>query len=97
MAAESFSGNPYTETYLEDGSFYRTFSSHVPEDELIWHRDKHNRKIVILDSSEWKLQLENELPMVLVENSTVEIPAYHYHRLIKGHGDLVLHIYEDKE
>lgn len=94
---ESFFGNPYTETHLEDGSFYRTFDSCVPEDELIWHRDKHDRKIVIRDSNDWKLQLENELPIVLVKNSTVEIPAYLYHRLIKGQGDLVLQIYEDKQ
>lgn len=92
----NFSGNPYTDDKLEDGSFYRTFDKFVSEDELIWHRDKLDRKVKVIHGNGWKLQFEDGLPIVLLKDSIIKIPAYYYHRLIKGQGDLVLRIFEER-
>lgn len=92
----NFFGNkkPYSETHLRNGSFRRTFKEDVSENDLVWHMDKRNRKVVVIDNLDWKIQFENELPKILAKNSAIEIPAYCYHRVIKGQGVLVLHIFE---
>ena len=54
--AETSSGNPYTDRGDE-----RIFSEDVEDAELIWHRDKYNREITILEGVDWQLQLDNEL------------------------------------
>jgi hypothetical protein len=36
--------------------------------------------------------MDNEFPITLKEGKTYKIPAYLYHRVIKGKGDLVVAI-----
>lgn len=79
--------NPYV-----DNEDIRTFSESVDEMELIWHRDRADRKITILEGRDWKLQMDNKLPIQLIENHTYDIPKMTYHRIIKGIGNLVLRI-----
>lgn len=88
-----FVDKPYHEKKIK-GGFIRIFDEHVKEDSLIWHRDKLDRKIQVLKSEGWKIQLDNELPIELKENETYEITAMEYHRLIKGVGPLKLKIQE---
>ena len=45
-------------------------------------------KIREIESSGWKLQMDNELPVLLDEGTTYNIPAYEFHRVIKGSGTL---------
>ena len=52
--------NPYI-----DNDDIRTFSESVDEMELIWHRDREDRKITIIEGRDWKLQMDNELPVSL--------------------------------
>ena len=86
---------PYTETeHTKHGTFIRyvvrTFSEDVNEEELIWHRDRQNRTLHILSGSEWKIQLEDNLPLDLEIGKEYYIPKETYHRVIKGIGDLVV-------
>ena len=83
---------PYTNVYNSDGSFTRVFNENVDENELVWHRDKRDRKIEVISGTEWKIQFDNELPVDI--NTVTKIPCMVYHRLIKGEGNLVLEIHE---
>jgi hypothetical protein len=85
--------NPYSDIQ-EEGHFLREFEDDVQEEELIWHRDKHTRDVMVLEGSGWKLQLDNMLPVELKREKIYTIPMMEYHRLIKGTGKLVVKIWE---
>lgn len=75
--------------YQEEGQV-RTFSEDVQEFELVWHRDKEDRVVKPLHKTDWKFQLDNDIPRV-IENE-IFIPRETYHRLIKGTGNLKVNI-----
>jgi len=56
------------------------------ESDLTWHFDNEDRIIKLKETTDWKIQFDNEFP-VLLENNTF-IPKGVYHRLIKGTGKL---------
>lgn len=72
--------------YQENGEI-RTFSQSIGQLELVWHRDKEDRIVRALHKTDWKFQLDNDIPRNLTENELF-IPKETYHRLIKGTGDL---------
>ena len=75
--------------YLEDGEI-RIFSEDVQEFELVWHRDKEDRYVTPLHPTDWKFQLDNDIPRVIEKE--IFIPKETYHRLIKGTGNLKVNI-----
>ena len=83
--------NPYSER-RKDNLIVRTFSQDIDEEELVWHRDREDREVTILEETDWQFQFDNELPQVL--KNTIFIPKNTYHRLIKGTGELNVHITE---
>ena len=89
---------PFEEKKIEKKIFLREFKESINSDELIWHLDREDREILILESNGWKLQMDNELPKELVKGDTHFIPKMTYHRVIKGNGDLRLRLtkLEDK-
>jgi hypothetical protein len=89
--AETISGKPYKQ--VDD---IRTFSEDVESSELVWHRDKYNREITILEGEDWMLQLDNRPAKKLEQGKIYKIPAMEFHRVIKGKGNLVIKIWEDK-
>ena len=78
---------PYTDT----GNI-RTFHEDVLEEELIWHRDKQDREITVLNGSGWQLQYDNDYPVVMNVGETYIIEKMVYHRLIKGNDKLTIKI-----
>jgi hypothetical protein len=58
----------------------------------MWHRDDENRTIEIIGETNWKIQLDDQLPTSL--NQPIFIPKYKWHRAIKGTGTLKLKIYK---
>lgn len=87
---------PYTDIFSPNKSErVRTFEEDVNEMDLIWHRDSCNREVTVLDGDNWKLQLDNELPMVMEKGRLYRIPKMVYHRIIKGKGDLRLKIWDE--
>jgi hypothetical protein len=83
---------PFSEKKIGDKLFLREFRENVDSEKLIWHQDREDRVIKVLESNGWKLQLDNQLPVLLKEGSTYSIPAYVYHRVIKGSGRLLVEI-----
>jgi hypothetical protein len=77
-----------------NGLLIREFSEDVDSSELVWHRDRKDRFVRVVDGRGWKLQLENKLPKNLVKDRIYFIPKNTYHRVCKGRGNLVVEIRE---
>ena len=82
---------PFTEKII-NGKLIREFKENTTSAELVWHRDREDRKVTVLEGEEWLLQLDNQVPIVIQEGETYEIPKNTYHRIIKGSGKLVVEI-----
>jgi hypothetical protein len=87
---------PFREKSLGGKLFLREFKENVNPEELIWHQDREDRVIKVVESNGWKLQLDNQLPVLLEKDSTYNIPAYVYHRVIKGSGRLLIEVEKNK-
>lgn len=82
---------PFEESYISKNGFVRVFSSDVKDSELTWHRDDEDRKIHVISNSgerKWLLQLDNELPITMMENSVYQIRRGQWHRVIAGNSEL---------
>ena len=79
---------------FEGKKHYRTFLNDVSNDELVWHRDKKNREVFIIESKKWEFQMDNELPFEMKPGHLLEIEKETYHRLHKGNGELIIEIEE---
>jgi hypothetical protein len=84
----------YIQNDISDNKFTRTFSSDIDSSELVWHMDAENRLVEVLEDSDWKFQMDNELPRTLVKGLKFEIPKETFHRVIKGTGSLKILIEE---
>jgi quercetin dioxygenase-like cupin family protein len=72
----------------------RVFKENTDTHELVWHRDKKDREVTVLESDGWMFQMDNELPIVLNEGDVIEIPKNTYHRIMRGNGNLKITIKE---
>ena len=81
---------PYSEQ-VQDNFTIREFLESTPSFEFVWHRDKEDRVVKALHKTDWKFQLDNDIPRILSEKELF-IPKETYHRLIKGTGDLKVKI-----
>lgn len=77
---------PFKEIKISESIFIREFFQNTNSGEFMWHRDRELRIIESIGKTDWKIQLDNELPKVI--EGKIEIPMGVYHRLIKGSGDL---------
>jgi quercetin dioxygenase-like cupin family protein len=84
--------NPYTNIPITPTSIIREFNSEVDPVELIWHQDKEDRTVEILEGEGWQFQRDNELPLELKKGDTIFIPEYQIHRVIKGSTNLKIKI-----
>jgi len=85
---------PYKDQTVNSNTFYRTFEHTTNPQDLVWHRDHNNRVIQVVEGVKWHLQFDNELPVELEVGKEYHIPKEHYHRIIKGSGNLILEIKE---
>jgi hypothetical protein len=83
---------PYTDIEVTDKYIIREFNENIDPIELMWHRDNEDRTLEIVDQTDWKIQLDNQLPILLENN--IFIPRHEWHRVIKGTGTLKLKIYK---
>jgi len=84
--------NPYKDIEVTDTYIIREFSDNIDPIELLWHRDDENRTIEIIGDTDWKIQLDNQLPTSI--NEQIFIPRHEWHRVIKGTGTLKLKIHK---
>lgn len=85
---------PYRDRQLKENTFQRIFREHTDEAELVWHRDRKDRTVKVIESAGWKFQADNKLPIELKEGDVINIKAKSYHRIHKGSGSLVVEITE---
>jgi hypothetical protein len=81
---------PFKQKKVSSDKVIRTFSQDTPSEEFKWHRDAEDRIIKPLQETDWKIQIDNQLPVAI--KGIMEIPAGVYHRVIKGTGNLHLEI-----
>jgi hypothetical protein len=92
VAVEIFTGNPFSDSFVSENRFKRVFDEQVDNSELIWHKDKEDRVIYVIESNSWKIQYDNQLPIDLVNGNTYYVKKENYHRVHKGKGNLVIEI-----
>ena len=85
---------PFAEKTLDTNTVLREFSHDVDSEELVWHQDREDREVKVVSGHGWFLQLDNRLPLPMVEGRTYNIPALQFHRIIKGDSCLVVEIYK---
>lgn len=85
---------PYIDQNPNNDKFTRIFQETVDSDDLVWHRDHSDRIITILEGTNWKLQYDNVLPILLEIGQQYYIPKNDYHRVIKGDTPLIIEIHE---
>ena len=83
---------PFEEEQIDEYNFIRTFSANTDEMDLIWHADKENRIITVLEGNGWKFQFDEELPIEMTEGLSISIFKGRIHRVIKGHGQLKIEL-----
>ena len=83
---------PYKDIEVTDKYIIREFKENIDPIELMWHRDDEDRTVEVIGKTDWKLQLENQLPTSI--NQPIFIPRHEWHRAIKGTGNLKLKIYK---
>jgi hypothetical protein len=81
------SGKPYI-----DSGDIRLFNVADDSKEYVWHRDKEDRLIEVLEGDGWQFQPENSLPYLLKPGTKLKILKDEYHRLIKGINNLKIKI-----
>ena len=79
---------PFEEEQIDQYNFIRTFPADVDEMDLIWHADKENRIITVLEGNGWKFQFDEELPIEMTKGLSISIFEGRIHRVIKGNGPL---------
>ena len=83
---------PFEEEKIDEYNFIRTFPADVDEMDLIWHADKENRIITVLEGNGWKFQFDEELPIEMTKGVSISIFEGRLHRVIKGNGILKINL-----
>jgi hypothetical protein len=81
---------PFVEEKIGENTFIREFKQNTDSGDFTWHRDREHRIVQSLQITDWKIQLDNELPKSL--NEKIYIPMGIWHRVIKGTGDLKIKV-----
>ena len=80
---------PYKDV-LTDEAVIREFDESIDPIELMWHRDNEDRVVSPVNKTDWKFQIENELPKEI--QGEIFIPRGVWHRIIKGTGSVKVKI-----
>ena len=78
--------------FEENDKLIRVFEESIDASELIWHQDREDRTIKVIEANGWGYQLDNQLPLPLEDGQELFIPKMTYHRVIKGSGPLVVEV-----
>ena len=83
---------PYIDHEITEDWIVREFTEMIDPIELMWHRDDEDRVVEAVTETDWMIQLDNQLPINIIEKIT--IPRHAWHRLIKGSGNLTVKIHK---
>ena len=81
---------PFEEEHIKENEFIRVFKQETDSVDFMWHRDKEDRIISPIGETNWRIQLDNELPKMI--QGKIYIPKGVFHRLIKGDNDLKIRL-----
>jgi quercetin dioxygenase-like cupin family protein len=84
----------YYDVVINATKKYRLFKEEVSEEELMWHQDEFDREMLVMNGKNWKIQFDNELPIILKIGDVIQIQNHIYHRIIKGTDNLIIRINE---
>jgi quercetin dioxygenase-like cupin family protein len=87
--------NPYIDCKTNEHTFLREFAETVESAELVWHRDRKDRTVKVVEGTGWHIQFDNKLPQSLAVGESVFVPKNTYHRLHKGATKLIVEITEN--
>jgi hypothetical protein len=73
-----------------DSEIIREFDENIDPVELMWHRDNEDRLVSPVNKTDWKFQIENELPKEI--QGEIFIQRGVWHRIIKGTGSVKVKI-----
>lgn len=82
---------PYKDNKIGD-VIIREFDPKIPTVDLVWHRDKEDRRVTVVEGIGWEFQMDNELPVELKVGDVIDIPKEKYHRVKQGQTKLVVKI-----
>ena len=80
---------PYKDVLIDE-AVIREFDESIDPVELMWHRDNEDRVVSPVNKTDWKFQIENELPKEI--QGEIFIPKGIWHRIIKGTGSVKVKI-----
>ena len=86
---------PFIEQQVDSQLFIREFSADVDEMELIWHTDREDRVVHVIEGNNWKFQFDEQLPFEMLDGIDIVIPKGIIHRVIKGNGPLKINVFKD--
>ena len=86
---------PFEEQQVSTNKFIREFSTDVDEIELIWHRDREDRVVSVIEGNGWKFQFDEELPFEMIDGIKITISKGDLHRVIKGKGPLKIEVHKN--
>ena len=86
---------PFKEKQISKQLFLREFSANVDEMDLIWHTDREDRIVHVLEGNKWKFQFDEQLPFEMLDDMDIIIPKGVIHRIIKGKGPLKIKVYKE--
>ena len=86
---------PFKEKQINSRMFLREFSANVDEMDLIWHTDREDRIVHVLEGNKWKFQFDEQLPFEMLDDMDIIIPKGVIHRIIKGKGPLKIKVYKE--
>lgn len=73
---------PFTE-HREGAAAVRRFAHDVDDEELVWHRDREDRRITVLSGEGWFFQMDDRLPVLMRPGDVFDIPKETWHRVIR--------------
>ena len=86
---------PFKEKQISKQLFLREFSANVDEMDLIWHTDREDRFVHVLEGKKWKFQFDEQLPFEMLDGIDIIIPKGIIHRIIKGNGPLKIKVFKE--
>ena len=86
---------PFEEQQVSTNKFIREFSADVDEIELIWHTDREDRVVSVIEGNGWKFQFDEELPFEMIDGIKITISKGDLHRVIKGKGPLKIEVHKN--
>ena len=72
---------PFKEKKISENIFLRYFNHNVIVEELIWHQDREDRIVEVIQSDDWHFQKDNQIPFKLVEGMKFSIKKNRNHKL----------------